>query len=168
MRTARLDLQPFADTDFEALYAVFADAGAMRYFGPARPYSRDEARAYVEAHERLRRVHGFAPWTVRLRDTGEVAGWGGLLVDPFEEGWGDEVGYILHPSVWGRGLATELVGAAVRSGFDDHRRERLFAYVRPANRASARVLEKCGFRRLHHEPRLERDRWQILSSERER
>jgi RimJ/RimL family protein N-acetyltransferase len=164
MQTARLDLRPYAGDDFEALFGILANPAAMRFFGPARPFSRAEAREYLEAHARLRAVHGFAPWSVRLRETGRVVGWGGLLVDPFEEGWGDEVGYILHSSVWGRGLATELVRAAVSEGFERQRRERLCAYVRPANLASARVLEKCAFHRLRYEPRLERDRWEIRAA----
>lgn len=55
------------------------------------------------------------------------------------------IGYLFAESAWGRGLATELVSgvtawARTRPGI-----RTLTGGVDPANRASARVLEKCGF-----------------------
>lgn len=161
LHTTRLSLRPYGPGDFDALFAVLADPVAMRYFGPARPLTRREAGDYLAAHERVREHRGFAPWTLRDRTSDEIVGWGGLLVDPFESGFGDEVGYILAPAHWGRGLATELVVAAVRIGFERHDLAEVVAYVRPENAASIRVLEKAGFEPRGHEPRLERDRWSI-------
>lgn len=57
-----------------------------------------------------------------------------------------ELGYILHPSAWGKGYATEAVGAFVehfwqaRPGLDV-----IEAKVDEANPESIRVLLKCGF-----------------------
>jgi RimJ/RimL family protein N-acetyltransferase len=35
------------------------------------------------------------------------------------------------------------------------------AFTRPANRASARVLQKCGFAFVRHVPALERDQYRV-------
>lgn len=56
-----------------------------------------------------------------------------------------ELGYILSPSVWGRGFASEAVRAVLSTLFTLTGVEMVFARTRPANIASRRVLEKCGF-----------------------
>jgi ribosomal-protein-alanine N-acetyltransferase len=57
-----------------------------------------------------------------------------------------EIGYELHPSVWGKGLMTEAVNAVTRCGFDQFALNRIEAWTLPGNAASDRVLEKAGFR----------------------
>ena len=96
-----------------------------------------------------------------LRAEGRVIGWGGLNVDPFEPGWGIELSYYLHPMHWGQGYATELVRATLQHAFATLDLEAVGAFVRPANVASARVLEKCGLTLQGYEPRLERNRYEI-------
>ena len=49
---------------------------------------------------------------------------------------------------WGRGYASEAAEAVVRYGFETMRVARIVADVDPANPASSRVLEKCGFVRV--------------------
>lgn len=82
-----------------------------------------------------------------------------------------ELGYMLHPSVWGKGYATEAVAAAMQAWWDDYAGVRtageavtmvgtgtgtatdmampttltLWADTYPGNTPSHRVLEKCGF-----------------------
>ena len=55
-----------------------------------------------------------------------------------------EVGWDLHPSVWGQGLATEGARAALRYGFEVVGLERIISTARADNAASRRVMEKCG------------------------
>lgn len=52
-----------------------------------------------------------------------------------------EVGYWLGRKYWGRGIATEALGAFL---YEETRRP-LFAHVAKHNIGSRRVLEKCGF-----------------------
>jgi ribosomal-protein-alanine N-acetyltransferase len=56
------------------------------------------------------------------------------------------VGYWLAPDRWGRGIATDALGAYVGYLFDTFDVDRLQSSVFGWNPASARVLEKCGFR----------------------
>ena len=57
-----------------------------------------------------------------------------------------EIGYWLAPPFWGQGVMTEAVGEYVRYTFREFDLEKLIAHVFEANLASARVLEKNGFR----------------------
>lgn len=56
-----------------------------------------------------------------------------------------ELGFMLAPSVCGRGYATEAVRALVEALFALTKAERILANARAENPASRRVLEKCGF-----------------------
>ncbi len=55
------------------------------------------------------------------------------------------IGYLFAESAWGRGLATELVSGLIDWARTQRRIRTLTGGVDPANRASVRVLEKCGF-----------------------
>lgn len=69
---------------------------------------------------------------------GRVIGKAGFYLMP-------AVGYILHPDVWGQGLAGEAVGAAVDHVFGSLAARTLTADVDPENLASIRLLERLGF-----------------------
>jgi RimJ/RimL family protein N-acetyltransferase len=58
-----------------------------------------------------------------------------------------EIGYWLGEEYWGRGIATEAVGAVTGYAFESLGMARVYAEVFEWNTASMRVLEKCGFER---------------------
>ena len=59
-----------------------------------------------------------------------------------------EVGYRLQRAAWGRGYATEGLGALVDQAFDALGFNRVRALTMTVNAASRRVLEKAGFRHV--------------------
>ena len=142
--TERLILQNTRMSDVPALFAFLGDREAMQHTHSCA--SLRECRRHVAGHEWQRRRIGHAPWTILRRADGVVIGWGGLYEDPFDRGWGLEVGYWFARSAWGRGYASELVNASL-----DFARGRgvdlVSAFARPENGASCRVLEKAGFQK---------------------
>ncbi|MFL5935708.1 MAG: GNAT family N-acetyltransferase [Gaiellaceae bacterium] len=95
-------------------------------------------------------VRGWAygvPWGVWERGTGELVGDCSLFFAEEHGEW--ELAYGIRRDRWGRGYATEAARACVRHGFEMMRLARIVADVDPANPASTRVLEKCGFVRVH-------------------
>jgi ribosomal-protein-alanine N-acetyltransferase len=142
--TERLILRNTRMSEVPALFGILGDREAMRHTHCCGSL-RDCAR-HVAGHEWQRRRIGHAPWTIARKADDAVIGWGGLYEDPFDRGWGLEVGYWFTPFAWGQGYASELVGASLA-----HARERgvtrVSAFARPENGASCRVLEKAGFRK---------------------
>ena len=65
-----------------------------------------------------------------------------------------ELGYAIHPDFWGRGIATEALGAAMenlfRAGY-----EMVCAGAFDHNPASMRVMEKCGMTRQSYTDEIE-------------
>ena len=57
-----------------------------------------------------------------------------------------QIGYMLHPDHWGRGLIVEAVQSVLNTVFSYTSTGSVSAWTRVINPASRRVLEKCGFR----------------------
>ena len=150
----RLHFRPPCLADVPALFSFLGDPDAMRY--THLDESLRGCRRRIALHERRRRTDGCAPWTVIEKGANRIIGWGGLYEDPFDPGWGPEVGYAFHPSVWGRGYATELAMAALRIADDVLKLPEVKAFVCPDNAGSRRVLEKTGFLEQRYIPQMRR------------
>lgn len=117
---------------------------------PAAFYSREGVAAHLEetlVAAAADRAHAFL-----IRVGGSADGGGRLVgrinlhrVQRAHHGRA-ELGYRLAAEAQGQGWATAAVGLLLPVAFDSLRLWRLEAVVRPGNPASARVLEKNGFR----------------------
>lgn len=152
--TRRLLLDHAKLADVPRLFAFLGDADAMRHTHVVR--SLKDCRRRVAVHEWCRRRDGCAPWVIRTKSEHRIIGWGGLFDDPFDPGWGIELGYWFDRAVWGQGYASELAAAAVTFADEQLGLPQLRAFARPDNAASRRVLEKAGFTQERYVPELER------------
>jgi len=154
IETERLLLRPPRLADVPTLFEFLGDAEAMRY--THCDATLRICRRRIAVHEWCRRRDGCAPWAVISKADGRIIGWGGLYQDPFDPGWGVEVGYSFRPQAWGRGYATELVAASLETGDKVLHLPEVRAFARPNNAASRRVLEKSGFEAVRFVPEMGR------------
>jgi RimJ/RimL family protein N-acetyltransferase len=105
------------------------------------PYGLEDARRFIaDVLEQQR--HFFA-----IEVSGRVAGGIGHTLESDVERIGAEVGYWLGVEFWGRGIATAALRLLTARAFADHPElRRLWAVPYSSNPASARVLEKAGYR----------------------
>jgi RimJ/RimL family protein N-acetyltransferase len=140
LRTERLILQPWDESDADDLRALHAE--------------REDGTATIErARETIARLlattaeTGIALLPIRRRAEGDFIGYCGLIVGraTVEE---PEIAYELFKRVHGNGYATEaaraVLDAATATG-----RGRLWSTVGSWNTPSLRVLDKLGFERHH-------------------
>ncbi|TCQ74741.1 RimJ/RimL family protein N-acetyltransferase [Ochrobactrum sp. BH3] len=154
IETARLILRKPKLSDVPRLFEFLGDPEAMQY--TLVDASLKECRQRIAIHEWKRRIDGCAPWTIISKDSNKIIGWGGLYDDPFDPGWGVELGYYFHPDSWGKGYASELASAALEEAAQNLKLPKVGAFARPENQASQRVLEKAGFKVIQFVPELER------------
>src|SRR3989344_593019 len=57
-----------------------------------------------------------------------------------------DIGYCIHPKFRGKGIATASVNLITKYGFKKYNLKRIEGYCRTFNKASARVLEKAGYK----------------------
>ena len=138
--TERLLLRPATLDDLDAWLAISRDAEEAWFGAPNS--TLDDARAKLSQHIAHQKQHGFALWAVQLRSSSEMIGVAGLT--HLADGPEIEVGYRFLQRCWGHGYATEAARAAIAFGFSELGLERIVAVTRPGNRASRRVMEKCG------------------------
>ena len=145
--TPRLRLRPLDEADVPALFALFSNPTALRFWGHAPFASVSEAEALVqEAHTHARAGTNLR-WGVERKDAPDRLIGTGSLYAVVREHRRCEVGFILSPDVWGHGYGREIVRALIEHAFSALQLHRLEADVDPRNIASLRTLERCGFRR---------------------
>src|SRR5215210_9252156 len=94
--------------------------------------------------------NGFGTWTVFDAKTDEPLG--RVDLDPMGAGWAGispdaiEIGCIVHPTHWNRGIATEATPLVVADCFGRAGLDRLVALTTSDNEPSLRALEKLGAR----------------------
>lgn len=88
--------------------------------------------------------HGFGPWVLVDKQSGEFAGRGGLAWTSVEATAQIELPWSIEPHLHGQGLATEAAIAATEWARELLIRE-VIALVLPANESSQRVARKAGF-----------------------
>lgn len=91
--------------------------------------------------------HGFGPWVLRERESGDFVGRAGLAWIVVEGKSMVELPWAVMPEYQGRGYATEAAIAAVETA-RDLGLDRVVSLTLPANRASLRVMEKAGLVRV--------------------
>lgn len=144
METERLLLRQWRDEDLDAYARICADPEVMRYLPGVR--TRQETARQIERFVRHWEEHGYGLWAVEEKAGGEFIGFVGLA---YQEDWpvGEhkvEVGWRLDKRFWGNGLATEGALASLSHGFERRKLHRIISICDPRNRASQRVMEKCG------------------------
>lgn len=154
IETDRLILRKPTLLDVPFLFDFLGDPVAMQY--TLVDASLKECRQRIAIHERHRRKDGYAPWTVVSKKSNQIIGWGGLYNDPFEPGWGAELGYFFHPSAWGQGYGSEFVSAALEEANLQLKLPKVCAFARPENKASRRLLEQASFKFIRFVPEMER------------
>jgi ribosomal-protein-alanine N-acetyltransferase len=140
--TARLRMRPLNMSDLDALTEIYQHPLVAQWIGA---HTREDVERELGQHIETQATLGFSFWAIEDRASGRLIGDCGL--QPLEHrGPEVELGYDLHPSAWGRGLATEAAREVVRRAFGPLSLEHIVAVVKPENVASQRVLEKAGLR----------------------
>ncbi|MFO1340096.1 MAG: GNAT family N-acetyltransferase [Burkholderiaceae bacterium] len=164
IETPRLLLRPLEDRDADDLWAIFSDPAVMRYWSTPAWTERAQAQRVIDGDREALASRRDLRLGLALREGGRVVGTISLYkIDaPCRRA---DIGYALGAAHQGSGLMHEALSAVVGlafdhrpgSPFDDLRLNRLEADIDPRNVASARTLERLGFR---HEGTL-RERWWV-------
>ena len=142
LRTERLLLREWRDSDLEPFAALNADPAVMEHFPGV--LTRAESDAVVDRIRTHFAVHGYGLWAVEAE--GCFAGFTGL-------GWSGvtgvralEVGWRLATAYWGRGYATEAARAALDVGL--RQVPEVVSFTALTNAPSQRVMQRLGMRRV--------------------
>jgi RimJ/RimL family protein N-acetyltransferase len=141
--TPRLKLRRAREDDLAALHAVLGHPQAMRYWSTPPHRDVDETRAWLAD---MIAADPAESDDFVIEHQGRVIGKAGCWRIP-------EIGFILHPDFWGRGLAREALTAVIAHAFAAFPIPAILADVDPRNAPCLALLARLGFTETHRAPR---------------
>lgn len=146
LRTDRLLLRPWRDSDRAPFAALNSDPKVMEHFPSVS--TREESDAFAEAIVARMTAQGFGLWAVEVPGAADFIGFIGL--NPADAVLGRpvlEIGWRLAAEHWGHGYATEGARASLAHAFDALGRDEVVSFTTTGNRRSRHVMEKLGMTR---------------------
>jgi len=143
--SARLRLRAFAETDGPDLYALQSDAKVLRYWD-SPPWSDESSIArFMAGNARMAEEGTGTRVVIERQSDSAFLGWCTF------NSWNPDfrsasIGYCLNEESWGHGYATEAAETLLDWAYQTLDLNRVQAEADTRNIASARVLEKLGFR----------------------
>lgn len=107
------------------------------------PYSERDAKIFIQIAQSKKQIEDFA-----IVVNNEAVGGIGYVKGVDIERLNAEIGYWLGESYWGKGIISNALNDVIDYIFENTEIIRLFTSVFEYNKASVRVLEKNGFRKV--------------------
>jgi ribosomal-protein-alanine N-acetyltransferase len=144
IRTERLILRRWRESDRPAYARLNADPHVMRFFPKTR--TREESDTEAKWLDDRFGLDGFGPWAVEAPGTADFIGFVGCwrIVRELPFTPAVEIGWRLDQHYWGKGYAVEAAKVSLRDAFDRTELPEIVAYTAVQNEPSRRVMEKLG------------------------
>jgi [ribosomal protein S5]-alanine N-acetyltransferase len=143
--TERLLLGSIQKEDAPELLLLRSSEKVMQYIDKERTETIEETEVLINRiNEDVINNEGIT-WKISVKENpekliGTIGFW--RIIKPHYRA---EVGYMLHPVFWGKGLMKEALQAVIDFGFTAINLHSIEAHINPGNAASAGLLEKLNF-----------------------
>ncbi len=147
LETERLILRDWKDEDIAPFARMNADPIVMEYF-PRRLDEKATARLVGRFQDHFEK-HGYGPYAIELKKTGEFIGFVGLHDVEFQAAFtpATEIAWRLDYGHWGQGYATEAARAVLDLAFNQLSLKEIVAFAVYDNEAAIHIMEKLGMKR---------------------
>lgn len=140
LHTKRLILRGARQADLDDLFAIYSNPQSMRYWSTAPHTSPDQTQRNLDAMIARAATPPLTYFMITL--DGRLIGTAGMHR-------ADEVGFILHPDFWRKGIISEAMQAIIPHLFEVTDQAQLTADADPENVGSVATLKKLGFTETH-------------------
>lgn len=136
-----IELRDFLSEDEDILVSYLNEEAVTKYLSARlpQPYTKEAAAWWVSTGSKMGIVKA-------ITHNGILVGSISALPGEFERQKSAEVGYWVAKPYWGKGIASEALKQFTELVFKNTDLIKLYASVFGENLASAKVLEKCGFK----------------------
>lgn len=149
IETERLVLREMITEDAKEVFDIRSNADAMRHIN--RPIARtiEDAHALIAKMNGMLKLNDGVQWGITLKNELRVVGMIGYhRID--KENHRAEIGYILHPVLWNKGIMSEAIKPVIAYAFNAMKLHSIEAKVDPVNKNSSGLLLKHKFVREGH------------------
>ncbi|PLR76245.1 GNAT family N-acetyltransferase [Bacillus sp. V3-13] len=143
LETERLVLRKLTLEDLEDIHSYGSDEEVSKYVTWDTHRSLADTREFLDFVLQQYENKKVAPWGIEYKENKR-------LIGTIDFVWwkpahnSAEIGYVLAPQYWGKGIATEAAITIIQFGFTNMDLVRIQARCFVENKASARVMEKAG------------------------
>lgn len=149
LETERLLLRKIDEGDIDMLLRLRSDINVMRYIDRPIAKTREDVLPLYNKMKETAETNTGISWVITLKETGEMIGQVGFWrID--QENHRGEIGYMLRPEFFGKGLVSEAIKATLTHAFRELKFHSVEANVNTGNLASIKILEKHGFVKEAH------------------
>lgn len=134
-------LKPLSTNDTEMLHALLTVPAVYHYLADGVEPDRSVSIEWVESSVSDFDQWGVGAWSLFGKDGAAIRGI--VRLSDFTHG-AMELMYLLHPDLWGQGLATSMAHTALSRAFDTSYISSVWAGADKPNVASIAVMERLG------------------------
>ncbi len=144
IETERLLLRRITTDDVADLFAIRSNPIAMQYIDRPIAKTHEDALNLISVIEDIYSKQDGVNWVISLKTNKILIGnFGFWRMD--KPNFRAEIGYILHPKFYRKGIMNEVLSAAIEFGFNHLQLHSIEANINPENEASKQLLIKNGF-----------------------
>ncbi len=147
LETNRLLLREVNKKDLTALFLLRSNKEAMKFIDRPLASNTDEIKAFIKLINKKTKDNETICWAITLKDKPEEL-IGTISFHRIElEHYRAELGYMLMPDHWNKGLISEAIPKVIDHGFNKMKLHSIEANINPHNALSRKILEKFGFKK---------------------
>ncbi len=146
LTSKRLVFRRIKRADVNEVLFLRSDSRVLNYLDKVPAKTKKDAYKFIKIVQDAEKNTDGITWGITLKNENEVIGTIAFWRMQ-KEHYRAEIGYVLHPNYWGKGIMHEAIAEVIKYGFEVMKLHSIEANVNPANRASIGVLEKNGFKR---------------------
>jgi ribosomal-protein-alanine N-acetyltransferase len=150
LQTKRLLLRKVLLSDAPEILQLRSDEQVMQYIDKEKAVSIADAEAFINRITQSLSINDGITWAIALKENpaimvGTIGFW--RLIKEHDRA---EIGYMLQPAHWQKGIMKEALLASLEYGKSILKLHSIEAHINPANTASAAILTSTGFVKEAH------------------
>ena len=145
IKTSRLLLRKIVMPDAGEIFLLRSNEKVMRYIDRERAITVADAEIFIDRINSSLDLNEGITWAIALKEEpqtliGSIGFW-----RLEKEHYRAEVGYMLNPLKWNKGIMKEALLTVLNFAFDEMKLHSIEAHINPENTASAKLLQATGF-----------------------
>ena len=145
IQTERLLLRKMVSEDINEIFILRSNEEAMKYIDKDLATTINDAEIFFNRINEAANANTGITWAISLKERpgkmiGSIGFWR-LITEHYRA----EIGYMLHPFFWRKGIMKEALVAVIDYGFNVMPLHSIEAQINTGNTASANILESVGF-----------------------
>ena len=150
LTTERLYLRRLTKTDGPEILKLRSDEQVMQFIDKERAKTIEDADIFIDRVSVALTANDGITWAIALKEEPETLIGSIGLWRIIKEHYRAEIGYMLNPVHWRKGIMTEALLKVTEFGFKHIRLHSIEAHINPENAGSATILNKAGFVKEAH------------------